>query len=150
MAGRKRTPNKILEARGSRRARKHEPQPRLGAACPGWVSEAGKKLWLAIADELLAAQVFTKLDETAAGLLVDALADYCEARAIVDREGLITVTSKGTEIQHPAVGVRNQAWYRVHKMCVEFGMTPSSRAKAGRIEEPKDDPIERLLNLRNN
>jgi P27 family predicted phage terminase small subunit len=101
-----------------------------------------------LAPHLLKNGLLTRIDQTALTLLCEALAEYCECRAIVesavkDSQGgglkYITYTDKGNIIQHPAVGVMNKAWGKLVKLLVQFGMTPSARAGLA-IANAKDEP----------
>lgn len=50
--------------------------------------------------------------------------------------GLTTVTSQGTVIQHPLVGISNQASKEMLRIAGEFGMTPAARTRLSTIEPP--------------
>jgi P27 family predicted phage terminase small subunit len=51
--------------------------------------------------------------------------------------GLMIMTGNGTLIQHPAVGIANQAMKEMIKIAGEFGMTPAART---RLSQPSKEP----------
>jgi P27 family predicted phage terminase small subunit len=117
---------------------------------PEWLGAKARKWWDALSPWLLRAKLLTRLDQTALGLLCDALADYLLAREVVNQAGIetgtrfVSVTESGNVIQHPAVGVANRKWDMVLKLLREFGMTPSARASLHLDGEENEDD---LLNL---
>lgn len=125
------TATKVLQGTFRKdRAPAHEPKPKATLpACPQWLTPAARKEWRRVAKELAALGLLSELDRTALAMYCQALAEYLEAKAIVGDEGITTLTDKGNVIQHPAVGVRNNAWQRVLKAAAEFGMSPSSRTR---------------------
>jgi phage terminase small subunit len=106
-----RVPNKVLEARGSWRAKARSggPQVEVGIPdCPAWVSSGAKKYWPDIAGELAGLGVMGKPYAISLGLLIDALAMYLQAK-------------KGGNSRTAALW-----WEKVLKASKEFGMTPAS------------------------
>jgi P27 family predicted phage terminase small subunit len=70
--------------------------------------------------------ILGKPHTVALALLVDAIADFVD---FTDRAGKVNPTVEtlnGGVMQHPLVGMKNQAWSRVLQALREFGMTPSS------------------------
>ena len=138
------TPTKILENRGSWRAkaRKGEPQPELGAPeCPLWLGDDAKAIWEAVAKQLGPMGVLTKADE-------NALARYCELwvrwkqaaaflrergevyaikEDVPDGKGGTTERMKCMQ-QWPQVSIVNKLGDQLHRLEQQFGMTPAARA----------------------
>jgi P27 family predicted phage terminase small subunit len=129
--GPKPTPTAVLAARGSWRAalRQGEPQPKVCVPpCPDWLSGDSQKMFNDLAALLAGLGMMTECDTMSLASLCDAWHDFLNAREIVEREGITTMTQNGNEITHPAVSVKNKAWMRVMKGCHEFGLTPSARS----------------------
>ena len=106
--------------------------PSVEPVPPQWLSADSREVW---------AQVVAMLGKTP-GLLAEidayALARYCddwveywEAKRIVDNDGIVSLSEKGTEFQNPAVGVKNKAAERMTRFEARFGMTPSDRSGLG-------------------
>jgi P27 family predicted phage terminase small subunit len=71
-----------------------------------------------------------------AELYLPAIAGYCEAWSefvrmsiLVKKTGPVTKTEKGNWIQHPLLGVKNQAAERMLRFASQLGMTPVTREK---------------------
>ena len=153
------TPTAVLEARGSWRAaaRKGEPQPKVMVPdCPAWVSDLGREYWDEVAGMLAELGVMTEADRHPLALMVDALARYVAARAMVTTDGVLdeakaTYTTEGGAVcQHPAVNQMNKAMDQTMRLAREFGLTPSSRsgiivgATSGAKEGESKDRLFRL------
>ncbi len=142
---------------GKRKINKREPKPTGGApTCPDFLSKEAKAEWKRVVPELDRLGLITAIDRAAIavycqlwGRVVEAeraLAVMAEADKIT--QGLLIKTTNGSEIQNPLVGVANKAMEAMLKMAVEFGMTPSSRARlvAGPITgEKRGDPFDDFL-----
>ena len=78
-------------------------------------------------------------------MLCEAYVDYFENRRIVLNEGYtyISETRYGaTEQPRPEVRIMEKAFDRVRKMLIEFGLTPSARAKVSMIDEAEGTEAE--------
>jgi P27 family predicted phage terminase small subunit len=65
-----------------------------------------------------------------------AFAGYCqsyahavEAEAAIVRDGLFLKGQRGKRYANPHVAIARRAWDEVRRFAIEFGMTPSSRAR---------------------
>lgn len=150
------TPTKVLEARGSWRAKARAgevaPDPVI-PRCPPWVDRDGRRLWREITRSLAEVGLVTKLDRVPMALLVDALTQYLRAKELISTDGALDgkkithKTGTGSVIQHPAVGIMNKAWERVLKVSLQFGMTPAARAGLKGKEADQSDAAEKFLNF---
>ena len=122
---------KLLEGNpGKREVNLNEPKYPLSAESekpPAWLGPYGKKEWRRIFPLLKTNGIMTDADYMA-------LCGYCQnvdtwvmAEKNKRANGLTTVTSNGTEVQHPAVGISNTAVTNMLKFAKEFGLTPASR-----------------------
>lgn len=103
------------------------PIPDEVPAPPDWLGEVGQAKWLEKAAILHPLGMLTKND-------CDHLAMYCEAwdelfaaMKEIEKCGMICMSDKGGEYQHPAVGIKNKAVDRIRKFGCDFGMNPTAR-----------------------
>ena len=131
--GRKTKPAAIHRRRGTDRKDRHKEPTKTPAAGtvpkpPAVLSPAAKKHWKNLAAELVARGLLTTLDLSAFALYCEALAEYWLHKAeLVKTEDYVDETSNGNTIQHPRVGMANQAAKRVADFGARFGLTPSDR-----------------------
>lgn len=141
--------------RGTYRADRHEKRPQFPAErpiMPRWLKGEARKVWQRTAPKLIEAGVLTKLDRAVFAAYCEATADYlkvqrlCEQLAEQDSvgQGLLIRTKKGNLVQNPLIGIRNRARSAMTKLAMEFGLTPSSKARVSRskpaIKSSKKDP----------
>ena len=132
MRGRKPAPTKILELRGSWRAktRPKEPKPAAGVpTAPAFLKGAAKREWARIIRVYKACNVLTRLDRAE-------LASYCSSYALwiwaeeeIRKHGPTFTTPNGYQQQTPAVGICNRAKAEMRKSAGELGLTPASRPR---------------------
>lgn len=145
-------PNPHLRAiKGTRRP---DRERRAGAivgtgkapSVPAWLKGEARKEFRRVAPQLAAAGLLAELDRTALALYCEALADYLEAAAIVQAEGLVVIGSEGSPVQHPAVRIRTDAWQRTLTAGKAFGMTPAARLRINPAtpEKEKENPFKLL------
>jgi len=93
--------------------------------------------------------VLAEADKTALAMLCDQYSIYRSARSKIKSEGLTFTTTgrNGKQIKaRPEVQIANNAWDRVAKMMVEFGLTPSSRSRVNEVEKQELDQFELFMN----
>ena len=150
--GRKKKPTAIIELEGNpgkRPLNKKEPKPTSGIpSCPSWLSKMAKQEWNRVSKELGMLGLLTGVDRATFAAYCDAYSTWYEANEeLKDRKSLFFKTNTGYWQQHPAVGVKHTAMKIMLSFAVEFGMTPSSRARIG-VDLSKDDagnPMAKLL-----
>jgi len=91
----------------------------------------------------------TEADATILEVLCVEIGIACEARKIINREGILD-ESKPTVRPHPACKVANDADKIIIRLSQELGFTPASRSRLN-LPEPdnEDDELERLINRNN-
>ena len=126
---------------GKRRLNDAEARPAAGRVptAPRWLSEEGRNEWRRLAPRLHAAGLLTEVDGVALGLLCETFVQYQAARRVVEREGMLATSEKGTAYQHPALGIANGARREMLTWAREFGMTPSARSRI-RVETKEEEP----------
>ncbi|MFD4853649.1 phage terminase small subunit P27 family [Bacillus mycoides] len=100
---------------------------------PIWLDSVAKREFKRIAGELLELDVITNIDVNALATYCDAFSDYIECTKIIREEGLLVeYTNKAAEtnkVPHPLLTKKKQLHEQMKALAVEFGLTPSARAK---------------------
>lgn len=105
----------------------------------------GMNHWNRLTEFLSEASLISRLDGDALALLCFAFVEYEEADKEVAMYGLTVMSDKGGVYQHPAVGVRTNAWKKILRLCREFGMTPSARASLKVTDDKQEDVLAKAL-----
>lgn len=132
MSGLAPTPTKLLEMRGSWRAKTRTDEPEAVGSLhrPAWLSAAGKKQWNHIAPLVEAMRIGSEVDSFSLATLCDSLAQYIEITQRINESGIIITDSATQSVKpNPLFQAQDAAWARVYKMAQQFGLTPASRAK---------------------
>ena len=135
MKGRKPEPSALKLLRGLPGKRKlslDEPQPALlsGAQPPEWLDEEAKVEWQRLAPILERLGVFTETDTTALTAYCEAWATWKAATQKIRQFGMVIKGKDGDlPIVSPYVKIAEKSFLQVKAMLIEFGMTPSSRAR---------------------
>lgn len=130
---------KLIEGNPGRRAiNKNEPKPPVARpAPPAFMGEAARAEWRRLVDRLADVGLMTDLDVAALAAYCQAYARWVQAEEALARfaeadprtHGIIVKTSNGNAIQSPLVGAANTAMQLMHRLAVEFGMTPAARSR---------------------
>lgn len=144
------TPTKILEARGSWRAkvRDGEPIPKVERpTCPAILKGEARKEWNRQLDALHAIGLAAKVDRAVLACYCEAWAEFCVAAAYIAEHGRVYTNENGEPKIHPMVKVKNAAAERVLRLAGQFGFTPAARARLSTPGDAADqgDPMEKLL-----
>jgi P27 family predicted phage terminase small subunit len=144
MRGRKPKPThlRVIEGNPGKRAiNRNEARPPVsaGLAAPAHIGPDGKREWRRVARQLEVLGLLASIDRgalaaycAAYGLWADAqrrLAAYNASEKGKKAGAYLIETPGGAIIQHPLVGIVNQARKDVVKFAAEFGMTPSARSR---------------------
>jgi P27 family predicted phage terminase small subunit len=146
---------KILQGNPGKRALpKNEPQPPASdGEAPDWLEGRPREAWDWLAPMLGDMKVLTEADKHALALLCDVYAEYIALRRVIQNRGRVytTTTAQGDTMirPRPEVAMISDAWRRIHRMMVEFGMTPSARSKVTRLPEEEKDPFADYLKGKN-
>jgi P27 family predicted phage terminase small subunit len=158
MKGRKPKPIKLHELNGnpsklSKEKFKREIRPDLTMPeIPWWLDYHARKEWERVCPELQRLGLLTNIDRTA-------LAGYCMAYSRwlrAERELIkgFTYQYVDTDFQKkrankPEVIIARDALNQVRAFCVEFGLTPSARARMSTPSGGKaEDELDKLLNTK--
>lgn len=126
-------PGKLLRLRGSEVL---PPPPPVVPDAPEWLGEIGKSIWQQVAATMHRIGCLTESDQKLLSIYCEAWDDFFAARRVIEEEGMICTTDKGTCYQHPAVGIKNKAIQRIRQIGGDFGMSPAARVGLN-IQPPK-------------
>ena len=140
---------KILEGNpGKRPLNKREPKPRVELIpCPQYLKpdKIAYAEWNRIVPELYKLGLLTNIDRAALELYCSQYAIYRKAYKDVVDDGLITTNIRNGAKANPAAAIAREAAKVIKAICVEFGLTPSSRARISVPGETIEDELEKLL-----
>lgn len=151
--GRKNKPNEIKELQGSlnvSRVKKDPIKPtiELSTTPPEELNEWGSQLYEVIMSEYSQIGLVTRVDTGSLLMLCNEFGTYCEADDLIKAQGLEIEKEKynkdGEVVGYqkepnPNLKTRNDALKNYKALCVEFGLTPSSRSAMNQpIKESKD------------
>ena len=150
-AGRKPKPTALRLVGGNagrRPLNKNEPKPELSQPTPpAFLNDDAKVEWGRICETLYKVGLMTELDRGALAACCQAYGRWAQAERALARmsdkdelnRALMIKTSNGNAIQNPLVGIANKAAADYVKYAVEFGMTPSARARVTATTNDKQE-----------
>lgn len=152
MVGRKHKPTKIHKLNGNP-SRKNldtgEPEPEnCIPACPSILKGQALEEWQRVTKELFKLGLISELDRGQLAIMCQAWGEYCDYTKLIEKHGAIFKAPRtGYPVIRPFVSMARNAADRYIKISIEFGMSPSSRARLGTGVPKSDeaDPLERLL-----
>jgi P27 family predicted phage terminase small subunit len=132
---------KILQGNPGKRALpKNEPKPEATIPIPpDHLSNYAMEEWKRIAPQLEKLGLISRIDRTALAAYCQTYGRWVDAEEKLLNTGLIMKTKDGNIIQNVLLGIANRALLLMHRYMVEFGMTPSSRARLGGAGTPKSE-----------
>jgi P27 family predicted phage terminase small subunit len=138
---------KVLQGNpGKRRLDPREPKPPLEIPpCPEHLSEAAKAEWQRMSEQLYQLGLLTALDLALLAAYCQAWGRWLEAERHLEEEGAILASPDGGLMLSPWIPIAGKAMNQMHRLLVEFGMTPSSRTRI-RVSPPAGaDAFDELL-----
>lgn len=143
MKGRKPKPThlKILQGNPGRRPLPAD-EPKLEPCFPdppNHLSEAARKHWGEVGGMLHEAGILTAVDADALAAYCELHARWVEANEKIREYGLVIKSPSGAPVQSPYFKISAITFDAMKAMLVEFGMTPSSRA---RVKSTKTKEVE--------
>jgi P27 family predicted phage terminase small subunit len=119
---------RVMEGKSPRKDELKAP-PGLPSA-PGYLDSFARAEWRRIVPLLHAMEILTKVDRAALEAYCNAYSNMREAQMVLAKKGLTVRTGpQGYLQQRPEVAIANKSMALVQKLCAEFGMTPSARAR---------------------
>ncbi len=122
---------KVLQGTARKdRENKDEVKPNLNIPePPDHLSKLALIEWGRISSFLYKLGLLSDIDMASLAAYCQSFGRWSEAETELAENGLTIKTTNGNVIQNPLVGIANQAMEHMRKHLIEFGMTPSSRAK---------------------
>jgi P27 family predicted phage terminase small subunit len=114
-----------------------KPAP-MPPECPRWLDKEAKKEWKRVAPELERLGLLTHVDMAALAGYCQSYSEWQRMSVVVAEQGATFTTPTGQIRGRPEVAMARKALADVRAFCVEFGLTPSARARMT-IPEPDDD-----------
>jgi P27 family predicted phage terminase small subunit len=145
--GRRPTPAKILEMRGSRWANDRKKRdigyrvPSISAEvvikAPTWLSDEAKVIWKQVVAHLKPLGILGKIDTFALGRYCSMHVQWLKAKAFVEQHGQI-ISSKESKNRvsiriMPQLKIMLALTVELGKLEHEYGMTPAARASFGMV-----------------
>lgn len=131
-----RTPTRLLDLRGSWRAklRKDEPQPdRSRPQCPRWLRTEAKRAWKRLVPQLEAMGVLARCDRNALARYCQTFAKWRECEEWLMQNGSVFPIKDGSGQpvglgEFPQVARAMRLGEQLLRLEKQFGLTPSARA----------------------
>jgi P27 family predicted phage terminase small subunit len=139
----------VLRLRGTLRNGRVHNEPKVAGGvpkCPAWLSAEAKSAWKALAPDLVASGLLTRLDRNALTRYCTLWARWRDAEEFINKHGSVyTLKDAGgaarCAMQFPQVAIAHRLSLALTKLEAEFGMTPSGRSRL-HIEPPPGPPSE--------
>ena len=142
--GRAATPNVVLLARGSKKARKNEPEITGGFGPPPMtLNDVGRRAWIETAKELEGIGIGSVVERTALECYCRAVQEAQSACDDIDMNGAVIDGAHGRS-RNPACLNLSSDWGYVLKFAIQFGLTPASRGKLQGSTKPEANEFDGL------
>lgn len=122
------TPTALRVLHGDRPGRINTREPQFGIGSPKpphWIRKESRRYYRELVRALEPGRILTPADGYSLGMLADAMCRYVEARDAVEA---IKVNGRdGGKVRDPALTAESHAAALVHRLMMQFGLTPASR-----------------------
>lgn len=140
-------PTGILRLRGTLRNDRVYNEPKVAGKppkCPAWLAPEAKSAWKALAPDLLATGLLTRLDRNALSRYCTLWARWRKAEDFLAKHGEVYTLKDAAGgprcvMPFPQVAVAHRLSLALTKLEAEFGMTPSGRSRL-HVEMPSAVP----------
>jgi P27 family predicted phage terminase small subunit len=139
MKGRKPLPAhlKVVSGNPGRRPIKDAVEPEIVAPpCPEHLSGEARAEWGRIVPELMALRLLSQMDMAALAMYCQCYGRWQYAEQVIAKmnqesedTGYVIASPNGFPVQSPWLNIANKAMEQCKSFLVEFGMSPSSRAR---------------------
>lgn len=121
---------------------------------PEWLCNLGKKEYTKLVNDLKSSEILTNVDVPIIAIVADAYAKMHQLNEVLKKEGLFItkLSDRGAEniVEHPATKLYKQYNSIYKQYLAELGLSPSSRAKLGALNQQVDkeqkDELLQILN----
>lgn len=139
---------KLEDNPGKRPLNENEPKPQEEMLkCPGHIKDnpIAKEEWDRIIPELYILGLLTTVDKVALEIYCTQYSIYRDAIEVIKIKGLTTTNIRNGIKANPSIAIAREAAKIIKAICVEFGLTPSSRGRISLPSESPEDEFEKLL-----
>lgn len=133
--GKRKLPEKV-EAGGPPDASFHDP--------PAHLDEDAAAFWRDTIPVLEKAGLLDVVDHAALEMAAVAFSRYCQARRLVERDGITIWGSGGTMREHPSLGTERQAMATFLRFAEQYALTPVARTRLGMADLQRRELADRL------
>ena len=120
---------------------------------PDWLCDLGKKEYTNLVNDLKSSDILTNVDIPIVAIVADAIAKMHQLNEVLKIEGMFItkLSDRGSEnvVEHPATKLYKQYNAIYKQYLAELGLSPSSRAKLGVVNqqarEEEQDPLLKIL-----
>lgn len=122
---------KLIDGERKDRINQREPEPKTGGklVCPKHLGREAQKYWKKEAPKLQTLGLLTEIDGGPFEFLCEAYGNWMEYKKLLKESGIAIRTPNGSLQLSPAAIMVNKTYDQYKKLCVEFGLTPSSRSR---------------------
>lgn len=103
--------------------------PRGAPPRPAGLNRRAVAAWTALCTELAALGLLAKTDGAMLEAASVAISRAREARAKVNRDGILAFGSQGQAVVHPAVKLERELWEQARRLLGELGLSPAARLR---------------------
>ena len=140
MRGRKPKPTHLRAIDGDAVPSGDDEAPPVGLradipACPDHLDGVAREEWERITEELLEAGLIAKIYRGPLAAYCQAYGRWVEAELALRSSSLLVLTPNQYPMQSPFLSIANKAMEQMRIFATEFGMTPSSLARASRVDQ---------------
>jgi P27 family predicted phage terminase small subunit len=130
---------------GRRPLPKNEVKPDLVIPrAPAHLDASGRAKYYHLARRLSKYGLFSEADVENLSMLCDAWSIWRQAALDIQKNGITAPLVNGTTKANPSVLIARDARREIHRLSLEFGMTPAARTRI-QVEEPEDETLADLL-----
>ena len=140
--GRKPKPTALKLLEGTRADRVNDREPAMPTGLPerpDYLAGPARAEWDRMIELLRSSGVLSRADGAALALYCQTYGRWREAEDNLALHGCVVEAVAGGAKTSPYVGIAHQCLALMHRLLVEFGLTPSSRSRIkSTVEKPKD------------
>lgn len=116
---------------------------------PAHLNDDAKAEWRRVVTVLFNAGLMTEMDRAALAAYCQAYGRWAQAERALARMAendernyaLMVKTTQGNAVQNPLVGTANKAMMEMMRIAIEFGMTPSARARVRALPDDQQTDL---------
>jgi P27 family predicted phage terminase small subunit len=143
--GRHKTPNVVLKSRGSKKARKDEPEAAGGKVVPTMpLGDEAARAFQRVCEQLDGIGVLSPTYAETITQAAHALGDIEIASRDLDKRGHISITERG-EAKNPSWTIKTSAQGTAHKYLMSLGLSPTAIGKLTGTKTEEENPFAHLM-----